>query len=355
MRKSLGIVAAVAIALTAAHAAPTQQVNYTGFTLESTQQEKTSYTLLQGGAIASIVSPNIYSRSYYYSPFTVADCWISTEVRVMRGLDNDFFGFVLGYQPGDMNTDRPANYVLIDWKAGQSAQNGAKPGLAMIQLLRGGPIKGGEQQSVFWKHENPTNAPYTYMRSLARGSSLGGIEWQPFTTYVFDIRYAPTKVEVYVNGKLEMSAAGSFSPGRFGLYNYSQNWVVTGPTYVSVARVGRPFNGTAMLSTAPWRPGQPYAIDVTGAASRSPGSLLVTLQPSAPTVVAPGLVAHVDLTRVLVRAPLSTDSAGQARHASRIPAIPALAGIRLACQAVFTGTGSPPIATTDGLNITIAK
>jgi hypothetical protein len=134
--------------------------------------------------------------------------FLGGKITVKTRDDDDYIGFVLGYQEGDLSNE-DANYLLIDWK--QHLQDGGKPGLAISQV--NGAIYNGDGA---WKHGGVVN-------ELQRGETLGDIGWNDYETYRFKIKFTSAEVQVYINDKLELNVTGNFQDGAFGFYNFSQS------------------------------------------------------------------------------------------------------------------------------------
>jgi hypothetical protein len=137
---------------------------------------------------------------------------LSGEITVQTTSDNDYIGFVLGYNNGDL-TNSAANYLLIDWKqADQSYYGLGTKGLAISQVSG---VLGNN--SGAWSHNSANN-----VTELQRATNLGSTGWLDNTTYNFDLIFTATLVEVFVNNIKELSITGTFNNGSFGFYNYSQ-------------------------------------------------------------------------------------------------------------------------------------
>lgn len=137
---------------------------------------------------------------------------LSGQITVGTSGDDDFIGFVLGYNDNDL-TNSSAEYLLIDWKkADQSYIGLGKKGLAISSV--NGEL--GDNTGA-WAHDPANN-----VTELARATNLGDTGWVDNETYDFDITFTSSLVEVFVNGVKELSITGAFSNGSFGFYNYSQ-------------------------------------------------------------------------------------------------------------------------------------
>lgn len=143
---------------------------------------------------------------------------LSGQITVETTGDDDFIGFVLGYQSGELNSAN-ADFLLIDWK--QNDQGAAVDGLAISRVT-------GDTDSApandYWAHIG-------VVQELQRASTLGSTGWLDNTTYTFDLEFTSSLVRVFVNGGLEISLTAadaglaSFEDGAFGFYNYSQGSV----------------------------------------------------------------------------------------------------------------------------------
>lgn len=153
------------------------------------------------------VRQTINSRpSIFLSPLPAYGLALEGSIRVGANWDDDFVGFVLGFEPGD-SVNPEADYLLIDWK--QAHQTGARRGLA-VSRLSGLPV-GGE----FWNHSGN-------MVELARGLTLGNLGWRDLQEYRFRFEYSPTRLRVWVDDVLQFDLEGDFPDGNFGFFNYSQ-------------------------------------------------------------------------------------------------------------------------------------
>jgi Ca2+-binding RTX toxin-like protein len=159
----------------------------------------------------------------------------SVEATVQTTGDDDFFGFVLGFDSGDLVTPG-AEFMLIDWKR-SSQTNGVCPdatpafafnGTAVSRVAVVEPL----DADSFWGHCGSVGL-------LARGSVRGATGWIVNRTYTFDIEYSPTRLRVSIDGILEFDLAAPadspFPPGAFGFYNFSQDSVeYRSPSFASV-------------------------------------------------------------------------------------------------------------------------
>lgn len=164
---------------------------------------------------------------------------LSGEIKVQTRSDDDFIGFVLGYQTGEISSSSTnSDFWLIDWKQQSQNYNG---GLGDVGLSLSHVTNSSEVNSYtdFWRHEGGVN-------EVARGNTLGDVGWADQTDYSFDIVFTDQLIQVYVNNLLELNvtaaAAGvsEFADGAFGFYNYSQSDVLYSSIEETVASVSEP-------------------------------------------------------------------------------------------------------------------
>ena len=145
---------------------------------------------------------------------------IRMSIEVEDTSDDDFIGFVLGFDQGEF-TAEDAAYILIDWK--QETQDRDQYGVGlrgMAASLINGAVTPGDLQTH-------TGAA----AELARAATLGDTGWVDETEYEFALDYTDTRLTLYVDGVLEfdLTAADfgltSFPSGNVGFYNFSQEKV----------------------------------------------------------------------------------------------------------------------------------
>lgn len=137
---------------------------------------------------------------------------LSGTIRKYLSSDDDFIGFVLGYQDGELNSTA-ADFWLIDWK--QANQSGGLVGLALSHVTGNVNAATGDP---FWNHDGIVN-------EVARATNLGSTGYANNQAYTFELTFTDTLIEVFVDSQLEISYSGNFSDGAFGFYNYSQAYV----------------------------------------------------------------------------------------------------------------------------------
>lgn len=195
----------------AAQAAP---VSLTGWTAETFNNEANHWSIASGGASVT------YTGNGYPSVLTgggdVLGSQISFDITVTNayGTDDDFFGFVLGFDAGGVTGTATSDYLLIDWKRGSQI-------IGSGQALRGVALSQVGDAVIYndyWTHSGGVD-------ELARAATLGSTGWAVGATYGFDVTYTADRVQVWVNDVLQFDLGGSFSSGTFGFYNNSQQGI----------------------------------------------------------------------------------------------------------------------------------
>ena len=123
----------------------------------------------------------------------MARTWVF-DVTVETTDDDDWFGFVLGFAPGDTTNDA-ADFLLLDWK--QATQAGWSAGL-VLSRVRGVPDQStGAPGTDLWNHNGAVSV-------IARADGLGDVGWVDLRTYRFEIAYTPSRLVVRVDGAVEI-------------------------------------------------------------------------------------------------------------------------------------------------------
>lgn len=140
------------------------------------------------------------------------------SIEVQTSGDDDFIGFVLGYQDGELFSDS-ADYYLVDWK--QANQSGALEGMAFSHVTgdAGTGVSGTDTSADLWNHAGVVN-------ELARASTLGSTGWSDNTEYLFEISFTATNIQVLIDDIMQFNINGTFGNGAFGFYNFSQSNVL---------------------------------------------------------------------------------------------------------------------------------
>jgi len=205
MKKVLALTSLM-FASTSAYAAPVD--------LSSWQQEGGGNWTLATGNNSVFQSVNTPDPAVFYNNTDSQGLALSGEITVQTNSDDDFIGFVLGYDTGDA-ANASANYLLIDWKQRNQALSNTVNGLAGLAVSK---VSGIFDFDEFWSHTGAVT-------ELQRATNLGSTGWADNTTYDFDLIFNANNVQVQVNGVTELNIFGSFANGSFGFYNLSQERV----------------------------------------------------------------------------------------------------------------------------------
>jgi len=191
----------------------------------------------QSGNDSVVQSTNGQPTVFFESGSNARGTQLSGEINVQTTGDDDFIGFVLGYQAGEL-TSSSSDFWLIDWKQNNQTYNGGlgKRGLSLSHVTDGSQAN---SYTDFWRHEGGVN-------EVARGNTLGDTGWLDQTTYSFDIVFTDQLIQVFVNNLLELNVTAAdagvseFADGAFGFYNYSQSNVLYSSIEESIASVPEP-------------------------------------------------------------------------------------------------------------------
>ncbi|HAG83748.1 MAG TPA: hypothetical protein DCL61_22015 [Cyanobacteria bacterium UBA12227] len=184
----------------------TQQGNL-GNWIVSTDQKSVTQTL--NGAPTFFVSPNNFINSLIKGKL---------KVKPEGNLDNDFIGFVFGYQSpirNSINTLNHLEFLLFDWKQNSQTVNlnyRAYVGFSLTQ------INGSKIDNLlhFWQH---TDTPEFNVLATDYGLHKG---WLDNTEYEFALLYQTNRIKIDIDRKTIFDVSGTFKAGRFGFYNFSQ-------------------------------------------------------------------------------------------------------------------------------------
>jgi hypothetical protein len=189
-------------------------------------------------------SVNSSTPTFFISDDPFINSTFSGSIRVNTAADDDFIGFVFGYQtPFSDNGDnsKDMDFILFDWK--QAPQSGgADEGFQLVRVngdFSDNDLIHGHAASAFWDHDS-ADADSGEFEVL--DSNIGGnMGWWDNTTYDFNLTYQSNLIEIVMDGgqfdnQTIFSYTGSFQAGSFGFYNYSQQNV----TYAGVGAEDAP-------------------------------------------------------------------------------------------------------------------
>ena len=125
--------------------------------------------------------------------------------------DDDFIGFVLGYDEGEGEA-AGGDYLLISWK--QASQRDSSWGRAAEGLTLSS-VSGQASDEDLWTLSGDVS-------EITDAATYGSTGWSSGTDYTFEIDYTPTSLDVSVNGVVQFSETGTFPEGPLGFYTFSQ-------------------------------------------------------------------------------------------------------------------------------------
>lgn len=162
-------------------------------------------------------SINTSDYTFLYDPAnTSLGKAISGTISVNTNSDDDYIGFVVGYQPGDYSNPE-ADYLLLSWK--QADQDTLAGGMFLYHIE-------GDVHTITSRKNS--------MTELKSSTDYNGVGWEDYVDYTFDIAYDQGYLAIFVNDDLQYSLTPGeigktyFSEGAFGFYNFSQSRVEYG-------------------------------------------------------------------------------------------------------------------------------
>ncbi len=212
---SCAAVLGLTIGATAAQAAPVP-VDLTTWERDGTD----SSWNVQPGNDAVLQTVNGSPTAYFEAGSNAQGTALSGNIKVQTTSDNDFIGFLLGYQDNEINSST-ANYVLVDWKKADQTFSGRSGSAGLALSL----VSDGDTELDFWDHSGG-------ITEIERAATLGATGWVSNVDYAFDITFTSSLIEVLVDGVLELSVTAAeagvaaFDDGAFAFYNYSQQNVL---------------------------------------------------------------------------------------------------------------------------------
>ncbi len=171
--------------------------------------------VLPGGDNNSVLQTLNSRPTMFFNDMNSQGLSLSGSITVEEsGGDDDFVGFVLGYDNNDLfGTNSTTDYILIDWK--QGSQGGWDAGMAISRVTGSIDASGTDTNANAWDHNGNVEL-------LQRASTLGLTGWSDNTEYLFNISFTSSNIKVEVNGVEQFDINGTFEDGSFGFYNFSQ-------------------------------------------------------------------------------------------------------------------------------------
>ncbi|RMG18113.1 MAG: PKD domain-containing protein [Bacteroidetes bacterium] len=163
-----------------------------------------------------------HDPTFFVSPDTFMNVKIYGTIRIEDDWDNDFVGFVFGYNgPAESQGMSDYDFLLFDWKKEMQNQEGRRGNEGMTLSKVEGDLTGFDNMyDHFWQHDN---ADGKFERQAEVWGDGRG--WEYNTDYHFELVYTSTRVMITINGDLVFDQPGCYKMGRFGFYNFSQQKV----------------------------------------------------------------------------------------------------------------------------------
>ena len=168
-----------------------------------------------GGTLVEQVQ--VGRMSFFVSNTNHSNVKIQGQLQVNEGADDDFVGWVIGYQAPNSGTATDVyDTYLIDWKGGQELLNGyvAPEGFSLIRI--NGTLNVNDRHQTFWGHNDLGAFDVLETR---QGAGMG---WNNFQTYGIELQYTPTRLLFLVDGDTIFNREGCYQDGKFGLYTFTQ-------------------------------------------------------------------------------------------------------------------------------------
>ena len=166
----------------------------------------------------SVVQKENGDPTFFVGPESYADATIKGKLKVEDLSDDDYIGFVFGYQSplgekGDK--ENQFEFLLFDWKKADQAN--AKEGFALVRVKGNFDERAPDgEYAGFWDRKS---SPRFEVLATDLGAGKG---WKANTEHAFELHYEKDRVRIAVDGKAVFDVKGDFPPGRFGFFNYSQ-------------------------------------------------------------------------------------------------------------------------------------
>ncbi|MGI9017166.1 MAG: cell wall-binding repeat-containing protein [Euzebya sp.] len=240
-----------------------------------------------------------HSPTFFVSPDTFASASIDGVFEVQTSSDDDYIGFVLGYQ-GPRSPDTTGyDFLIFNWKQNAQSHAGcaAEEGMSLLRVVGqedadADYTPSGDAHPALWCHSQQELDDRGYdmdvdVLDTRWGENTG---WEDETEYRFTLHYTPSNVRIEIDGQTVFDVDGTFPEGAFGFYNYSQSDV----RYSGFTATDAPEDNDPADRPAPGDPG----VSRIGADATTPGDVreiaIETCQVVRPD---PGSAAQVLISR----------------------------------------------------------
>lgn len=186
-----------------------------------------SWTVSEGG---STVHQTINdSPTFFVSPESFEAATIEGVFEVETTSDDDYIGFVMGFQGPRQPDSTGYDFLVFNWKQADQSFAGcdAQEGASLLRLSGtedpdANYTPSGDAHPALWCHESRADGAYDIDVEVLDTDWGADRGWEDNTEYTFTLEYSPTRVRVLIDGVEVVSANGTFPEGAFGFYNYSQ-------------------------------------------------------------------------------------------------------------------------------------
>ena len=226
-----------------ANAGPVNLTSWTALNLDYDGGQPSGNWVVSGDNFSVVqtvnADPSFFLNNLNQTSYSMDGLW-----EVETGYDDDYMGFVFGYQ-------NSSNFYLFDWKQGTQDYVGTTAAEGMtIKKMTGGTGDGLADLSLaeFWENQ----VDYGDMEILAQNHGLSE-GWVDDVLYDFhlDFNLNPGEIHIVVmDGTTTLwdhtLTDNTFTSGEFGFYNYSQE-VVTYAGFEQTGGIVIPAPGAILL------------------------------------------------------------------------------------------------------------
>tara|TARA_R110000868_G_scaffold274639_1_gene534132 strand:+ start:24210 stop:25022 length:813 start_codon:yes stop_codon:yes gene_type:complete len=220
----MGALAALALVPMTGQTAPINLNDWTAESYDAVAGFGSGNWAVNGSGGESVYQSVNGQPTIFYSDFNAYGTDVTGSIKV-SGSDDDYIGFVLGFNAGD-STNTFADYLLVDWKKSDQYYNfgspSTSPGSTAERGLAVSRVTGVPTADEFWGHWDDAGHTGGAVTELARATNLSDTGWVVGTDYEFTFDFGPANLDIYVDGALEISVTGAFNNGAIGFYNFSQ-------------------------------------------------------------------------------------------------------------------------------------
>ena len=235
------LTAVAALALLPSAAAQPVATDYSTWTEES--PNSTGNWVLSAGNTSVLQTIN-NDPTFFVSPNVIFNTTVSGTIEMTVEEDDDFVGFVFGYETPNAGTSNTNwDFLLFDWRNFEDRSSASFPfpdrdaGFRLLDVdCTYGATGCGEEQFTIVDRVDPFG-PIDYGNGVdLLIEDVPAAGWEYNTLYTYELRYTADSVRVQIQGGtgtyatpqtiFDVSAADvgltSFPSGRFGFYNNSQ-------------------------------------------------------------------------------------------------------------------------------------